>query len=205
MKLGMRSSFVVLVLAGVGCGSDPAPEQSPEGSTSTTSVPTSSTSTPGSESSGEAESGSTGATTSSTSTTDDPSEGTGHSCSDDCCRDVVVFAIEDGRETFTLTFELPGFLLEPVVSCPSGTVDEKDAAWTAECNGGEVTIHTQGEFSSININDVRLDDGEPQVFGDELGLSDCDCNCDPVEGNVTVLLDPTGGTGDTGGSSTSGG
>jgi hypothetical protein len=115
-------------------------------------------------------------------------------CSTTCCRDDITFTVEDGRTDFTLTFDAQS----ATVVCPAGTAD--DPSWSVTCNGASVDVDAEGTaFSSSATETVRLDGGPPQSFGEELTFVSCDCNCLPLRGQITVLVDGgSGATGETG-------
>lgn len=115
------------------------------------------------------------------------------SCSSDCCADDVRFFVEDGRTTFTLTLELSGFTTDATLRCPDGP-HETSSGWTVTCEGAAVRVDADGIAFGGDSNGVRLEGGPRQTWGAELEFRSCDCNCQPVEGTVVVLLDPTAST-----------
>lgn len=115
------------------------------------------------------------------------------SCNSDCCADDVRFFVEDGRTTFTLTLELSGFTTDATLRCPDGP-HETSSGWTVTCEGAAVRVDADGIAFGGDSNGVRLEGGPRQTWGAELEFRGCDCNCQPVEGSVVVLLDPTGST-----------
>lgn len=132
------------------------------------------------------------------------------SCNSTCCADDVRFFVEDGRTTFTLTLELGGgSTTDATLRCPDGP-HETRPDWTVTCEGAAVRVDSDGTDLGGENNGVRLEGGPRQTWGAELEFGDCDCNCQPREGSVVVLLDPTGatssgsesGTGETGGTTT---
>ncbi len=176
-----------LVLLACG-GSEPSSEGDGGGSGSTsqatqTSGSTSSTTSP--QTSGDPPS---------TSGPPDTNDVSDHDCSVDCCEDAVTFAVEDGRESFALQFEVGGKVVGQL-SCP----EAQSETWSITCDGPVATIDAGGGgvFNAAQDNTVRLDGGAPQSFGDELGSAGCDCNCAPQAGDITVLIDPASGTGST--------
>lgn len=124
----------------------------------------------------------------------------GDTCESDCCRDNIEIVVEGAGDAFVLTFDIPALLSQPVISCPDGPHDA--SSWTVVCEPGLARIDAEG-IGSFGSGTVSADGG-PAVSLDDLEFRSCDCNCQPVEGVITIS--PQGGTtGTNSGSGSSGG